>query len=102
MQAQKRTQLLRVGCARRTEAMKVGKSQIGFVGLGGMGGRMAHRLIDAGFQLTVYDRAAHRLDSLVVAGARAAHGLSMISANSDVIMSCVTNDEGVLDIYAGT
>jgi 3-hydroxyisobutyrate dehydrogenase-like beta-hydroxyacid dehydrogenase len=28
---------------------------IGFVGVGRMGGLMAHRLIDAGYKLTIYD-----------------------------------------------
>jgi 3-hydroxyisobutyrate dehydrogenase len=65
-----------------------------------MGERMAHRLIDAGFQLTVYERTAQRTDALVAAGARAPQNLTTIAANWDMIMSCVTSDQAVLDIYA--
>lgn len=32
------------------------KPKIGFVGMGHMGSHMAQRLLDAGYQVTVYDR----------------------------------------------
>lgn len=37
----------------------------------------------------------------VAIGASAADSLRMLGANSDVIMSCVTNDNAALEIYAG-
>lgn len=46
--------------------------EIGFIGLGNMGGPMASRLISAGYQLTVYDARRQALDALVSKGARAA------------------------------
>ena len=82
--------------------MKIEESRIGFIGLGGMGERMARRLIDHGFRLTVYDRTPQRMDPLIARGAVAAGGITELGANSDVIMSCVTNDTAVLDIYAGS
>ena len=82
--------------------MKIEESNIGFIGLGGMGQLMARRLIEQSFRLTVYDRTAERMDPLVAAGARAAHSLKTIGEESDVILSCVTNDRAVLDIYTGS
>ncbi len=32
------------------------KPSIGFIGMGPMGSHIAHRLLDTGYQLTVYDR----------------------------------------------
>jgi 3-hydroxyisobutyrate dehydrogenase-like beta-hydroxyacid dehydrogenase len=81
--------------------MKIGDSKIGFIGLGGMGERLARRLIERGFSLTIYDRTAQRMDPLVDLGAGAADSLRMLGTNSDVIISCVTNDEAVFDVYAG-
>jgi 3-hydroxyisobutyrate dehydrogenase-like beta-hydroxyacid dehydrogenase len=81
--------------------MKIEESRIGFIGLGGMGERLTRRLIDHGFHLTVYDRTVQRMEQLVAIGATAADSLHMLSANSEVIMSCVTDDHAVLDIYAG-
>src|SRR5215472_820010 len=69
--------------------MKIEGSNIGFVGLGGMGQLMARRLIEQSFRLTVYDRTAERMNPLVAAGARAAHSLKTIGEESDVILSCV-------------
>jgi 3-hydroxyisobutyrate dehydrogenase len=81
--------------------MKVEESRIGFIGLGGMGERMARRLIERGFRLIVFDRTQKRMDPLIALGAAAADSLKTLAAGSDVIISCVTNDSAVMDIYAG-
>src|SRR4026207_2334103 len=46
--------------------------ELGFVGVGRMGGPMAVRLLDAGFPLTVYDTNADAVKALVDRGAKAA------------------------------
>ena len=46
--------------------------EIGFIGLGNMGGPMSSRLIAAGYQLTVYDLRREAVDAMVAKGARAA------------------------------
>lgn len=45
---------------------------IASIGLGNMGAPMAHNLLRAGYQLSVYDLSADALDALASAGARAA------------------------------
>jgi 3-hydroxyisobutyrate dehydrogenase-like beta-hydroxyacid dehydrogenase len=43
--------------------------QVGFIGLGRMGSAIAHRLIAAGHQVTVYNRTCSRAEALREAGA---------------------------------
>ena len=75
--------------------MKIEESKIGFIGQGAIG----RRLIDHGFRLSVYDRTVQRMDQPVTFGATAAESASALSVDSDVVMSCVTNDDAVLGIY---
>ncbi|MEA2712867.1 MAG: hypothetical protein QOK27_828, partial [Gemmatimonadales bacterium] len=44
--------------------------RLGFIGLGAMGGRMAQRLLAAGYDLTVHDRARERARPLEQSGAK--------------------------------
>ena len=75
--------------------MKIEESKIGFIGQGAIG----RRLIDHGFRLSVYDRTVQRMDQPVTFGATAAESASALSVDSDVVMSCVTNDDAVLGTY---
>jgi 3-hydroxyisobutyrate dehydrogenase-like beta-hydroxyacid dehydrogenase len=61
--------------------------QIGFVGLGSMGGPMAANLVMAGFDVTVHDRDSARVASLVERGARPADGLAGLAAADIVLIS---------------
>ncbi len=45
---------------------------LGFAGIGLMGLPMCHRLLAAGYSLTVWNRSAHKCAELVAAGARLA------------------------------
>ena len=61
---------------------------IGFIGLGNMGAPMASRLIDAGYQLTVYDVRKEAVDALVAKGAHAAASpVALASAVDTVLLS---------------
>jgi 3-hydroxyisobutyrate dehydrogenase len=89
-------------------------SHIAFLGLGKMGTGMAARLLDAGHQLTVYNRTASRADALVRDGARLADTPKEACLHADAVI-CMTSDdlssralwlgpEGILaaDLAAGT
>jgi len=82
--------------------MKIEDSTIGFIGLGEMGQRIARRLVDHGFRLAVFDRTAARMDGLKAAGATPLASLRTLAANSRVIISCLSNDTAVLEVYSGT
>ena len=67
-------------------------SHIAFLGLGKMGAGMAARLLEAGHQLTVYNRTASRADALVRAGARLADTPKKACLNADAVF-CMTSDD---------
>ena len=76
-------------------------SVIGFIGLGAMGSRMAKRLIDAGFKVVVYDRTRDKAQALATQGAATAPSARMLAMEADVIMSCLSNDDAVREVYGG-
>ena len=59
---------------------------LGFVGLGNMGAPICLRLLQHGYQVTVFDVERERMNHLVEAGARAADSLAALGAASDVVL----------------
>ena len=74
--------------------------RIGFVGLGRMGTPMALRLLDAGWDLTVYNRTPAKAAAVVSAGARLAGSLAELR-DLDVVISMVGTDHDLQDITTG-
>ena len=74
---------------------------IGFVGVGRMGANMARRLANCGFHVTaVYDvdrAAATKLASEL--GCAAAQDLSEVTAESDVVITVVSDDAAMRKIF---
>jgi 3-hydroxyisobutyrate dehydrogenase len=77
-------------------------STIGFIGLGAMGQRMARRLLDRGFKLIAYDHTSSKTTDLVATGAISAPSLQELAKKSEVVLSCLPNDEAVLSVYQGS
>jgi 3-hydroxyisobutyrate dehydrogenase len=77
------------------------QTTLGFIGLGNMGSRIAQRLLDHGYKLSVYDRDRAKAEALIANGAIAANNIVELARNADVILSCLTNDEAVQSAYAG-
>lgn len=65
------------------------KQKIGFIGLGIMGKPMAHNLLRAGYELSVYARRPETLESLVTAGAKTFTTVKELAADVDVIITTV-------------
>jgi 3-hydroxyisobutyrate dehydrogenase len=76
-------------------------SMIGFIGLGAMGQRIARRLMDSGFKVTVYDHTSHKTTALAAEGAISAPSIRQLARKSEVVVSCLQNDEAVLNVYQG-
>ena len=76
--------------------------KIGFLGLGNMGGPMAHNLLKAGHQLTVFDLSEAAVSNLVEAGASAAPSIAAL-AGSDVemIITMLPAAQHVKGVYLG-
>ena len=75
--------------------------QIGFIGLGVMGSSMARRLVEAGHQVTVYNRTAARMAPLVAAGARAAASPGQAAAGAEIVISIVRDGPDVEAVLLG-
>jgi 3-hydroxyisobutyrate dehydrogenase len=75
--------------------------RLGFIGLGGMGGRMARRLLAAGYDLTVHDRVRERARSLEQSGAKFAPTPGRVAAAADVVLSSLTDDAAVEAVMYG-
>lgn len=75
--------------------------RIGFVGLGRMGQAMAGRLLDASFPLTVYNRTRAKGQELVQRGAAWAETPAALTEQADIVMSILTDDRAVLDVFTG-
>ena len=58
--------------------------RVGVIGLGGMGSRMASRLLNAGYHVTVYNRTRSRAEDLTQLGASIAESPRELSRSADV------------------
>jgi 3-hydroxyisobutyrate dehydrogenase-like beta-hydroxyacid dehydrogenase len=73
---------------------------LGFVGLGAMGGRMARRLIEAGYPVHGYNRTASKAADLVRAGLRLAASPREVAERAATVFTMVT-DDGALEAVTG-
>ena len=77
------------------------KPKLAFLGLGYMGSRMAVRLLDAGYPLTVWNRDAAKTEPLVTHGALAAKTPREAVAGAGIVLSMLANDEAVREVVLG-
>jgi 3-hydroxyisobutyrate dehydrogenase-like beta-hydroxyacid dehydrogenase len=75
--------------------------KVGFIGLGNMGSRIAQHLLDHGYKVSVYDRNRAQTEALAAHGGIAANNILELARTSDVVLSCLTNDEAVQSVYFG-
>jgi 3-hydroxyisobutyrate dehydrogenase-like beta-hydroxyacid dehydrogenase len=71
------------------------KPRLGFIGMGGMGSRMAARLLAAGYDVTIYNRHPEPTVFLEKRGAKVAPGLYELGANADIVFSSLADDAAV-------
>ncbi|WP_313240109.1 3-hydroxyisobutyrate dehydrogenase [Stutzerimonas kunmingensis] len=75
---------------------------IGFIGLGNMGAPMAHNLLKAGHQLSVFDLNAAAVESLVGAGALPVDSPTAIAqGNAELIITMLPAAAHVKSVYLG-
>ncbi len=77
------------------------KPIVGFVGTGVMGRSMAGHLLNAGYEMHVYNRTKERADSLVEGGAVWHDTPGEVAAASDVIITIVGFPNDVEQVYFG-
>jgi 3-hydroxyisobutyrate dehydrogenase-like beta-hydroxyacid dehydrogenase len=74
--------------------------QLGFIGLGHMGAAMAARLIDAGHELTVYNRSPGKAEPLAAQGAKVAADAAGASRGS-AVFTMLADDAAVEQVTLG-
>lgn len=72
--------------------------QVGFIGLGGQGGPMARRIIDAGIPTTLWARRPESLEAFSDCEVTLAASPAELAEASDVVCVCVVDDAGVEEV----
>jgi 3-hydroxyisobutyrate dehydrogenase-like beta-hydroxyacid dehydrogenase len=72
--------------------------KVGFIGTGRMGRAMARRLIEAGHDVTVFNRTAARAAELVQAGARSAASLAHAARHGEAVFTMLADDAALDDV----
>jgi 3-hydroxyisobutyrate dehydrogenase-like beta-hydroxyacid dehydrogenase len=76
-------------------------ANLGFVGLGVMGGRMAKRLLEAGHTVTGYNRTQSKADWLLEAGMQWGESPRIVAEVADVTLSMVANTTALRAVTGG-
>ena len=75
--------------------------KIGFIGTGIMGAAMAGHLMDAGFELSVYNRTKSKAAGLIERGAKWCDTVGECATGQDVVITIVGYPKDVEQIYLG-
>jgi len=76
-------------------------ANLGFVGLGAMGGRVTKRLLDAGHTVTGYNRTKSKAQWLLDAGMRWGESPRAVAESVDVVFTMVTNTAALHEVFNG-
>ncbi len=76
-------------------------ANLGFIGLGAMGGRVVKRLLDAGHTVTGYNRTRAKAQWLLDAGMRWGESPRAVAQAADVIFTMVTNTTALHEVVRG-
>lgn len=77
------------------------KQKIAFIGLGIMGLPMATNLVNAGYEVTGYNRSPAKTEELVDIGGKAASTIAEAVKEADVIITMVPDSPHVTDVVTG-
>src|SRR5918992_866214 len=75
--------------------------KVGFIGLGIMGKPMAKNLMEAGYDLVLYNRTLEKADELAKDGAEVAANPRAVAANSDIVVTMLPDSPDVRNVVAG-
>ena len=75
--------------------------KLGFIGIGLMGKPMTQRLLQAGFEVSVWNRSADKLAEVKAAGAIVAGSIGELVKQVDIVLLCLANTDVVEDVVFG-
>src|SRR5262249_22380983 len=81
--------------------MTTPKPRLGYIGMGLMGAPMTRRLLDAGYDVAVWNRSAEKMAPLVAKGALAAASPRNVAEQSDIVLMCLTAAPAVREVVFG-
>ncbi|MCX5562426.1 NAD(P)-dependent oxidoreductase [Streptomyces sp. NBC_00038] len=76
--------------------------RVGFIGLGSQGAPMARRIIDAGFETTLWARRPATLLPFADTAAKCASSAADLASVSDLVCVCVVDDADVEEVITGS
>lgn len=77
------------------------KLKLGWIGLGNMGNPMVKNLLDAGFEVAVHNRTKDKESQSIEAGASSANSPQELMESCDVVLTMLSNDAAVKEIFEG-
>ena len=77
------------------------KPTIGYIGVGLMGEPMVNRLLDAGYDVTVWNRTRSKLDGVVARGAVVAATPQELAQQSDYVFMCLMDAKAIEAVIFG-
>uniref|UniRef100_A0A5Q5CJW5 6-phosphogluconate dehydrogenase, NAD-binding protein n=1 Tax=Mycobacterium sp. (strain JLS) TaxID=164757 RepID=A0A5Q5CJW5_MYCSJ len=75
--------------------------RVGFIGLGSQGGPMARRIVEGGYELTLWARRPASLEPYADTAAKTAGTPAELAAASDLVCVCVVGDDDVREVLYG-
>jgi len=75
--------------------------KLGWIGLGNIGNPMVRNLLKAGFEVAVFNRTKDKETPLIEAGATSANSPQELMENCDVVLTMLSNDAAVKEIFEG-
>lgn len=76
-------------------------TRVGFLGQGIMGVPMALNLINAGYDLTVWNRTAEKCSAAIAAGAQVASSPAEVARKCNIVIAMVSDPEACLELASG-
>lgn len=73
--------------------------KIGFIGLGVMGSRMTKRLLNANYEVVIYNRTKEKMAPFLNLGAEAAESIEDLSEKADIVCTCLSMPKDVEEVY---
>src|SRR6266566_6154465 len=74
---------------------------IGFIGVGKMGGRLARRLVNAGYDLTIYDTNETAMQPFAGMGAHTADSPAAVASACEIVITCLPTPPVVQAVALG-
>lgn len=75
--------------------------RVGFIGLGSQGGPMARRIVEGGYETTLWARREASLEPYADTAAKTAGSPAELAAASDLVCLCVVGDDDVRQVLYG-